>query len=364
MTVSAENSMSQWTMLNTTLHPNNTDQSGARDDNDGVLIDDFAKKIFILVNHVIVDMCICIFGIVGNCLNITVFLKQGLHKSVNLSLFAMSISDLTGLSFQVWHNFCLNPYLELANLPFDFLEIQMLTAGRPSILMVRVTGWITMYITAERCLSVVLPLKIREIITFRRTAINLLLMFGINLAFYLPVTSSDYVTWKFYPSLNKTQLGLAFRGNKPAVEWLINTSHFYLSLFAFIFVIIFTAVLVISLRRKSKWRRGATSGTDQREARTSRENKTIALVIMVAIVLIVCYAPGVCCAITEALYPEFRIVAKQSNFYQVIWSFNFIFHSINASINVVVYYKMSSKYRATMNEIVPCFKNRNKGDNN
>lgn len=353
--------LSQWDMSKTTLNFSSTGQLEASRDSNGLLLNDVVTNIFILVNHVIVDMCICIFGIVGNCINITIFLKQGLRKSVNLSLFAMSICDVIGLSFQVWHNFCLNPYLMLADLPFDFLEIQILTAGRPSVLMVRVTGWVTMYITAERCLSVLFPLKVQEIITFKRTAINLFLIFGINLAFYLPVTSSDYVSWKFYSNLNQTKLGLSYRENKPAVDWLINTSHFYLSLIAFFFVIMCTAVLVISLKKRSKWRRGATSDRDQRKTSTSRENKTIAMVIMVASVLIVCYAPGVCCAITEALYPEFSLGAKQTNFYRVIWSFNFIFQSLNASLDVIVYYKMSSKYRATMNEMFPWLKREKHG---
>ncbi|KAK7002780.1 neuropeptides capa receptor [Biomphalaria glabrata] len=321
-----------------------------------------ARKIFFLINHVIVDMCICVFGIVGNFLNIKVFLKQGLRTSVNQSLCAMSLSDLLGLIFQVWHNFCMNPYLELAGLPVDFLKIQILTAGCPNVAMTRITGWITMYITAERCLSVLLPLRIRQLVTVKRTAVVLVLCYCINLAFYLPLYAGNYLSWRFYPNLNKTMLGVSSWGNADLVDWVMNVSHFYLSVIAFICVVIFTVVLVVSLKRKSRWRRSATSDRDQNEALSSRENKTVGMVIMVAVVLIVCYAPGVTISFVEVFYPDFGISAKQENAYHVIWSFCFVFHSVNASINVIVYYRMSSKYRNTLQEIFPVFKSKAKLD--
>ncbi|KAI8796646.1 growth hormone secretagogue receptor type 1 [Biomphalaria glabrata] len=320
----------------------------------------FATKIFFLVNHVIIDMCICVFGIVGNCLNITVFVKQGLRTSVNLSLCAMSLSDLIGLIFQVWHNFCLNPYLELAELPVDFLKVQILTAGCPNIAMTRITGWITVYITAERCLSVLLPLRIKQIVTFRRSVVILLLCYAVNLAFLMPLYSSNYLSWNFYPSLNKTMLGESSRSNEALADLIMNTAHLYLSVIAFCCVVIFTVALVVSLKRKSEWRRRVTSDRDQNEARSSREKKTVGMIIMVAAILIVCYAPGVTITFVEIFNSEFRISSKQANMYNAVWSFCFVFNSINASINVIVYYKMSSKYRTTLQDMFRMAKKSNK----
>ncbi|KAK0051139.1 growth hormone secretagogue receptor type 1 [Biomphalaria pfeifferi] len=320
--------------------------------NSGEYLSDTDRQIFIIANHVIIGMTICLLGIVGNCLSITVFLKQGLRISVNLSLFAMSVSDLISLIFQVWHNFCLNPYLELADLPVDFLTVQILTAGSPNIAMTRITSWITMYITAERCLSVLLPLRIRNVVTFKRTVVILLFCYSINLSFYLPVYSASSLGWRFYPSLNKTMFAFSENNSTLVVSLLMNVSHFYLSVIAFICNVIFTAILVVSLKKKSEWRRSATFVGDQNEALTSRDKKTVTMVIVVAAILIVCYSPGVTSCFVEIFVPDFYIFAKQKNVFHVIWSFCFMFHSINASINVIVYYKMSSKYRATLNKIL------------
>ncbi|KAK7002784.1 G-protein coupled receptor AH9.1 [Biomphalaria glabrata] len=315
-------------------------------------LSDSTKKIFFLINHVIIGMTICVFGIVGNCLNIAVFLKQGLRVSINLSLFAMSLSDLIGLIFQVWHKFCLNPYLELADLPIDFLSVQILTAGSPNIAMSRITCWITMYITAERCLSVLLPLRIRNIVTFKRTAVILLFCYSINLAFYFPVYSSSSLDWSFDPNVNRTLFTIVDNNRTMMVSLLMNVSHFYLSVIAFICNVIFTAILVVSLKKKSDWRRSATFVGDQNEALTRRDKKTVTMVITVAAILIVCYSPGVTSCFVEIFVPDFSIFAKQRNVYQVIWSFCFLFHSVNASINVIVYYRISSKYRTTFNKIL------------
>ncbi|KAK7002792.1 thyrotropin-releasing hormone receptor [Biomphalaria glabrata] len=321
------------------------------DQTEGKYISDFTRTIFIFVNHVIVDMSICVFGIVGNCLSITVFLKQGLSRSVNLSLFAMSVSDLIGLTFQVWHNFCINPYLELADLPVIFLDVQILTPGCPNVAMTRITCWLTMYITAEKCVSVMFPLKVGRIVTFPRRVVFIVFCFSVNLAFFLPLYASYYLTFKFYPKFNRTKLGISVQENHDMLIYVLNASHAYLSIISFVGVIINTAILVVTLKRMAKWRKSTSLGQNKVETLTILDKKTELLVITVATVLVVCYAPGVTCTLIEIVFPEFNIEKKFENLYHVMWSFCFLFSSINASFNVIVFYNMSSKYRNTLKQI-------------
>ncbi|KAK0051142.1 thyrotropin-releasing hormone receptor [Biomphalaria pfeifferi] len=290
-------------------------------DNGDEWLSDYAKSLIIVVNHVIISTCICLFGIVGNCINISVFLKQGLRKSVNLSLCAMSFSDLFGLLFQVWHNFCLDPYLDLADLPVNFMEIQYLTAGCPNVIM--------------------------------KTAVILLFVVLLNVSSFLPLYFSLYLSWNFNSNLNKTKLGVSIYSNKLVNEGIMNRFQASLAIIAFILVVIFTEILAINLKRKSKWRRGVTSNKDQQEAMSSRESKTVGMIIVVAVVLIVCYTPGVTCSITTSFNPDFGITGKQANVFHAVWSFCFLFHAANSSINILLYYRMSSNYRKTLREIFP-----------
>ncbi|KAH9502915.1 hypothetical protein Btru_072374 [Bulinus truncatus] len=324
------------------------------------MISDFTRDLFIVINHMVIDMCICILGIVGNCVNITVFVRQGLRRSVNLSLCAMSFSDLLGLVFQTWQNICLNPYMQETDAPVDFLMLQILTGGCPNILMIRITGWITMYITFERCLSVLIPLKIRRIITFERTVVILVFIFALNVSFFLLLYAIDYLSWEFNPSRNMTVLTLSVREGKELLDFIFNSAHFYLSIIAFVLVVIFTVVLVVNLKKRSQWRRGVTSDGEQQEALSKRENKAIGMVVAVSAVMIVCYAPGVLCSILTSVIDSFGFSGGQFNLHQMVWSFCFVFHSINSSINVILYFKMSSKYRTTAMEIFTFLKKKEK----
>ncbi|KAK0051134.1 cannabinoid receptor 1 [Biomphalaria pfeifferi] len=281
---------------------------------------------------------------------------MGLRKSVNMSLFAMSLSDLIGLTFQIWHNFCQNPYLENTDIPVDFMTVQILTAGCPNIAVSRITCWITMYITAERCLSVLVPFKVQRILTFRRTLIILILIYSINLSFFLPIYAADYLSWKYFPSQNMTKIGIYRWDNIATINVLLDMSHLTLSVIAFVFVVAFTSILVVIMKKSSKWRATVTFSKHQNEAQPRRENKTIGMVVMVATVLIVCYTPGVTCSLIRTVSPEFNLFAQQVHLYHVIWSFCFLFHSINSSLNVIVYYKKSSKYRKTFHELFPACK--------
>ncbi|KAK0051131.1 growth hormone secretagogue receptor type 1 [Biomphalaria pfeifferi] len=129
----------------------------------GLMLSDTARNVFILVNHGVIGTLMCLFGTVGNCLSFAVFLRQGLRMSMNLSLFSISVSDFLGLVLQIWHNFCLNPYVEQIESPLDFMQIQYLTAGWPNVTAVRITGWTTAFTTLKRCLSIAMSLKIKQV---------------------------------------------------------------------------------------------------------------------------------------------------------------------------------------------------------
>uniref|UniRef100_A0A2C9LXQ6 G-protein coupled receptors family 1 profile domain-containing protein n=1 Tax=Biomphalaria glabrata TaxID=6526 RepID=A0A2C9LXQ6_BIOGL len=317
----------------------------------GQLLSDTARNVFILVNHGVIGTLMCLFGTVGNCLNIVVFLRQGLRKSMNLSLFSISVSDFLGLVLQIWHNFCLNPYVGQIESPLDFMQIQYLTAGWPNVTAVRITGWTTAFMTLERCLSIAMPLKIKQVITFSRSLCIITVIYVLNLTALTPLYLSAYLAWYLSPGQNTTKLGVLFTDNTLEMQGLVFVFHASLSIAAFIFVFIFTAILVLKLKQKSKWRKQATHDNDQNEALSTRERKTVLLTIAVAFVLIVCYTPAVVGSITTTIAPDFGINGRQANVFHAVYSFAFLLHSTNSSINVAVYYKMSSRYRQTFQEL-------------
>ncbi|CAL1529856.1 unnamed protein product, partial [Lymnaea stagnalis] len=316
------------------------------------LLSEYEKNVFILINHVTLSSLFCLFGIVGNCINICVFVKQGLTKSMNASFFAVAISDVLKMFVQVWQNICLNPYMLQADSVLDFNGTQFLTAGTPSVLFMRITGWITMYVTAERCLSIAVPMRIKHIVTPGRRAAILVFIYVINIASAIPLYLWAYISWNFYPAQNRSRLGISFRSNKQEVGLLSSYFHSSMSIIAFVLVIIFTAILVGALVRTSKWRLKFTSKSNHKEMR-ERERKTVVMVSVVAAALIVCYTPAISCAIAASVSYDFSISGRQTNVYQAVWSFAFLFHSVNSSITILLYYKTSTRYKRTLQEMFP-----------
>lgn len=74
------------------------------------------------------------------------------------------------------------------------------------------------------------------------------------------------------------------------------------------------------------------------------------MVVVLAVIVIVCYIPGIAVSSVVFFEPEFSIVGEYVNAFFVSWSFAFIFEATNASVNIFLYYSMSTKYRVTFHE--------------
>ena len=150
-------------------------------------ISDSLRQTFETVNFSIMSGIISIFGCATNVINIVVFCRQKFSDSVKISLLGLAISDLGALLTLVWMSVCFNPLFRKLSLTFDPDGVQYLTAGWPHVCFARITSYITAYITLERCLCVTLPLKVKTIITPRRTFLTISAIFLILFASVAPV---------------------------------------------------------------------------------------------------------------------------------------------------------------------------------
>ncbi|CAL1543377.1 unnamed protein product, partial [Lymnaea stagnalis] len=324
----------------------------------GVLSDE-AGAIFILVNHVVLSSVIGVFGIGANVINMCVFLKEGLSNSTNISFFCMAISELCSLVTLLWLNVCLNPYVGRLDDGINFTDVSYLTAGWPHGCAARITSWITVYITFERCLSITLPLRIKQILTPRKTATIVAIIYVVNILSLVPEYSTVYLDWRVAAPKNKKTFGLAFRSNRPVTKGLTFAFHGAFSFSAFLCVVFFTSVLAIQLRRTARWRQQSTSDQVQMKTMSTRDQKTVIMIIMVALSLIVCYSPGVTLSAITICVAGFSVDGKEKNLFWASWSFGFMLHSVNSNVNILLYYKMSSKYRKIFKEL---FKRRETSD--
>lgn len=309
--------------------------------------------IFELVNFVCICSIVCIFGIVANIINVVIFCKQGFKNTVSIGFLGLAISDLICLLTLQWGSICMNPLLTSSGVPWFPPEVMYLSGGWPHVCFSRITSWITVYVTAERYLSIALPLQVKQIITPRKVIIILCLICFVNVSSLFPEYATSYLDWVFIPKRNKTLIGIVFTNIRTRVEGVVYVLHSILGMASFGGVILFTALLVIKLRQSSQWRQNVTSSNNKNEAISRRDQKTLKLVVVIASVLIACYTPGAVIAIAAfTVGPEFSVNGAYANISDAMWSIACVFQAINSSINIVFYYSMSSKYRHTFDEVI------------
>ncbi|CAL1533719.1 unnamed protein product, partial [Lymnaea stagnalis] len=306
---------------------------------------------FQIVNFATICQAIDVFGTVTNIINLIVFYKLGFNDPVNVSLFGLALSDLGCLVTLIWLNTCFNPLFNQSDIPFDALEVQYLTAGWPHVSFTRVTSWITACITLERCLCITLPLQVKTIVTPRRVALIVLGIFFIMVVSTLPVYYCNRFAWKFYPDRNRTLIGLVFTEDREAIEKvLFAINNVFIPFSAFGAVIICTVVLVVKLKQKTKWRKTSTA-PGKSDNVSSRDQKVSRMIVMVSTLFIVCFTPMTVFFVGMIVVPELSIVGTYRNIFFIISSFSFILESTNSSLNIFIYYHMSSRYKAVFNQL-------------
>ncbi|CAG5129088.1 unnamed protein product, partial [Candidula unifasciata] len=71
----------------------------------------------------------------------------------------LSVSDLCSLITMVCTCILTTPAVMNSDLPFKSIEVTYLISGMPHFAFTRVSSCITAFITLEKCISVVAPLK-------------------------------------------------------------------------------------------------------------------------------------------------------------------------------------------------------------
>lgn len=119
---------------------------------------------------------ISIFAVATNIMNIAVFYRQGFRNAVTISLLGLAISDLCSLVTSLGLGESMNPLLVNSDRGVVPLEMLHLTVGTPHACFTEITSWIIVVVTAERCLCISLSLKIKQMITTRRTPLVVILI--------------------------------------------------------------------------------------------------------------------------------------------------------------------------------------------
>lgn len=209
------------------------------------LISDNDLVIYLLVLFQGIITAVSMFGVTANVMNMVVFCKQGFNNTINISFFALAVSDFCNLMTLLWNNVLFSGLFVLAGVRMSAHEMSYLTAGHPHICFTRITSWITVFITVERSLCIMIPMKIKQIVTPRRTTVIICAIFILIMLSFEPEYQTAYIDWKLDVNNNNTYLGIIFTSDRNESEGVVFILYSILGFVSFISVILFTLLLVV-----------------------------------------------------------------------------------------------------------------------
>ncbi|XP_059168421.1 FMRFamide receptor-like [Physella acuta] len=316
----------------------------------GLYVSLVVRDFFLTFNMLVCGNIIGVLGICGNIINIIVFNKQGYEDSVNITLTALAVSDIGALITLIIFNVMINPVFEKANLPMIPVDVASMAGFYPHNYFIRVCGLITAFASCERCLCVLVPLKVKQIVTKKVSVLVNVLIFIIMLLDLFPVYYVVYLDWMFVPGLNKTVVAASFRKNLHAV---FGISYIVTDLFApyfTFFVIIFSNITIgLKLNLRSKWIQSVSQKPSNKEKFVSnKEKKVVLMLTVVSVIFIVCLIPQSAILTAVSQLSELAVRGVYFDVALVCYSISYLMEAVCSSVNILVYYKMSSRYRNTI----------------
>ena len=208
--------------------------------------------------------CSLAMGICPNnfsCLFLLVLSRDLLYPAISItsSFDFFSVHDILIL-LRMCH---LNQYSSfISNSRTD--EIFIVGGGIARQFLARTSALITTYIAAERCLCVILPLKVKAIITRTRTCVIMVTIYLFSFGPYFFIYGNYRIGWYYYPDVNRTLLGAPYvdgKVNNFVDRVIFTVVGTFLPQFSFVSTCICTIYLVIYLRMASKFRLSHTSAS-------------------------------------------------------------------------------------------------------
>ncbi|RUS84169.1 hypothetical protein EGW08_008056, partial [Elysia chlorotica] len=302
------------------------------------------------------------FGLIGNTLIMITLVKIGFATPINVSFCALCISDCLCIVAFAWNAICFIPAFANSDIPFRAREVAIPTGGAVSDVFCGTTAWITAYISIERCLCVVFPLKIKNIVSPCKALFFVCVIFIITVPFiYLPFYNFVFYT-NFDKDKNQTFIGVEYR-NTPIADYIHRVNFMYRVVFIkslpLALVLVCSVTLTVSLKRSISWRQRQSCKTPEinnsSQQRNSKDARVVKTVLAIATVYIFLGGLSTVRHFATLMWPEFRVIGPYGRWNRSVTSLTNFLLLINSSVNVLIYYKTGSNFRKTVNQMV-CLK--------
>ena len=330
-------------------------------------------------------ICIVIFGLTSNTINIIVFLKSGLKDNVTITLLFLSVSDLIHLFLNcpiVVGRFMIG---NIANHQWPFHPLIIIYGPYwYAYVFYDYSSFISVFLAVVRCACVARPLRFKSMFTKTRTVTILCVLFLAALTLRIPVLSVFGLTWAINPKTNATYRSLSSAANKGDIykaNDIINRN--IISWLTYIIVLACVILLSNKIRAASRFRRSLALQTasknvevtknqtfghgtvphkrpgpnpstlDSQRVRSGQIEKrmstkdlqVIQSVTLICVIFILSQLPFQLISTVRLVDPEFTTSGEKDLVYGFATHISITCGYLNASVNILVHYSFNSKYR-------------------
>ena len=180
----------------------------------------------------------------------------------------------------------------------------------------------------------------------------LLLVYILLFGLYAPSLFLYKVGWRFDPATNRTMAYLEDHFPLASVIRIIVGVIFIVKPVSMFVVIICSSISIAQLRKAAKRRRAMR---ESQSAASQSETRVTKMLLFLCVTYVVCVFPDVVGAFTVYFVHEFFFFRKYHNIFVVCFEMFFFFSCLNSTVNVFAYLTLSTRFRATLGEMVPCF---------
>ncbi|XP_005099666.1 prostaglandin E2 receptor EP4 subtype-like [Aplysia californica] len=354
------------------------DQDGISNSTDVV-----SSEIIYYVRHILYTSAavICGFGIVFNVIILCVFCRQGFAECVHISLVGLAVSDLLVLSLSLLYR----PFSWYLEIWFGEEPTELLHAGGWLVLGLAInSSSLAVFICVERCLCIALPFKVKEIITPKVTLIAVVAIFVVAIGTVVPSLFALRFGYRRDSTNNATVLNLYFTEHYVILTYISYVLATPLQISSLICLCVVTLALIIFLTQHQRSRQGflrssttattpttsttttaaavaatttaanSNSGNSNSSSTSSsvKERRLIRMVVLLSSVILLCFLPAQMSSVATLIEPEFSGQGRYGKLYRLCWGVAYFLYAVNSSINVFVYYSMSSKFKKTLRSML------------
>ncbi|CAL1525860.1 unnamed protein product, partial [Lymnaea stagnalis] len=293
-------------------------------------------------------------GIVTNLINVRVFHRQGVTSdSTTVVLFTLSLSDLLGCVFLVPEIFCF--YAEgRVQTDNGFInnctELTLMPATYTHLILIKISSFVTVYLSVERAICVVFPLRVKRIIRVKNTVTIMVLIYILLIISFLPYGVNVFVVWVADPNKNGSHKAINYATPEGKTFALTNSlfHSFTMSSLTMIVVTVSTVAIVTRLKASVKWRAasalGRCSGLKGFDRASVKKMETARIVLAIMSVYLMCLTFTHIPNMALVAIPGADLTGRNRFFAEVLYVLKFDFDSFNSSVHFFFYIRMSSKY--------------------